>query len=111
MKEALQNLRKQPPQESKDLETIKQWLVENIRGWSIQLKGVMIKDCDIEREWGFTEEHYKSIQEYFGANNLLLECLDNSYVSRKVREEIESTLYLPFEKVENQFDKNFDLEL
>ena len=108
MKETLQNLRKQPLQESKDLQTIKQWLVENTLTWSSQLKGVMIEDCDIGRKWGFTKEQKESLQEYFDANNLLLECLENNnyYITRSVREQIESTLYLPFEQVENQFDEN-----
>ena len=65
----------------------------------------MIKDRNIGHDWGFTKEERENFLQYVDANNLLLDCLENNnnYITRAVREEIESTLYLPFEQVENQF--------
>ena len=65
----------------------------------------MIKDRNIGHDWGLTKEEKESFLEYVNANNLLLDCLENNnnYITRGVREEIESTLYLPFKEVENQF--------
>lgn len=65
----------------------------------------MIRDRNIGHDWQFTQEDKQRFLEYVDANNLILDCLENknNYITRGVREEIESTLYLPFEKVENQF--------
>jgi predicted NACHT family NTPase len=43
----------------------------------------------------------KSLQQYYDANKLLIECLNSDcYVSREVRESIESTLLLPISSIE-----------
>ncbi|MDJ0776146.1 MAG: NACHT domain-containing NTPase [Mastigocoleus sp. MO_167.B18] len=101
--EALQGLKKQLPHEDNNTETIIYWWLEHGQSWSNQLRNVMIEHRDIGHKWEFNEEEKKSLEKYLDANNLLLDCLDNGYVTRAVREEIESTLYLPFEKVKKQF--------
>ncbi|KST66568.1 NACHT domain-containing protein [Mastigocoleus testarum] len=111
MKQELQNLKMQLPKEDSEPEMIKQWWLENGESWSNHLRNVMIKYRDIGHDWEFTQEQEKSLEQYLDANKLLLDCLENGYVTRDVREEIESTLFLPFEQVKNQFDKNFELEL
>ena len=107
IQEALQKLNIQLPQEDSDIEIVEQWFRENGESWSNQLRDVMIKDRDIGQDWGFTKEQKESFLQYVDANNLLLDCLENNnnYITRRVREEIESTLYLPFKEVENQFEK------
>ena len=105
VKQALQNLKNQLPQEYSDPEIIKQWWLENGESWSNLLRNVMIKHRDIGYDWKFTEEQEKNLEQYLDANRLLLDCLENSYVTRDVREKIESTLFLPVEQAENQFEK------
>lgn len=108
LKETLQKLKTQLPQEDKDPKIIKQWFLDNGKPWSNQFRDAviqMMKERNIGYEWQFTKEQKESFLEYVNANNLLLDCLEdkNNYITRTVREEIESTLYLPFKEVENQF--------
>jgi len=91
----------QLPKEDLEAEIIRQWWLENGKSWSDQLKNVMIEHLDIGHNWEFTQEQQENLEQYLDANKLLLDCLDNGYVTRAVREEIESTLYLPVEQLEN----------
>ena len=43
----------------------------------------------------FTEEEIELLNQYYEANLLLVECMNRSYVSKQVREEIEATMLLP----------------
>ncbi len=101
LKQALHNLKMQLPKEDLELEIIGQWWLENGESWSNQLRNVMIEHRDIGHDWEFTKEQEESLEQYLNANKLLLDCLENGYVTRAVREEIESTLYLPVEQLEN----------
>ncbi|MGD1872018.1 MAG: hypothetical protein ACFB02_03095 [Mastigocoleus sp.] len=98
-KKDLQNLAKQLSHEDDNLEKveqeIKQWLEDNVLVWSSQLKGVMIDESDYQLNWEFSKEQIESLQQYFDANYLLLECMKNGYMTCGVREEIKSSLYLP----------------
>ncbi len=101
LKQALQNLKTQMPKEDHEAEIVRQWWLENGKSWAEQLRNAMIEHRDIGHDWQFTEEQKESFEQYLDANKLLLDCLDNGYVTRAVREEIESTLYLPVEQAEN----------
>ena len=101
LRQALQNLKTQLPKEDLELEIISQWWLENGKSWSNQLRNVMIEHRDIGHEWEFTQEQQEKLKQYLYANKLLLDCLDNGYITRAVREEIESTLYLPADQLEN----------
>ncbi|WP_088243905.1 NACHT domain-containing protein [Calothrix rhizosoleniae] len=101
LKQTLQNLITQLPKEDSEPKVIKQWWLENSESWAQQLRNVMIEHCYIGYDWQFTQDQKKSLGQYLNANKLLLDCLENGYVTRAVREEIESTLYLPVEQLEN----------
>ena len=58
----------------------------------------MIEHRHIGHNWQFTEGQKENLKQYLDANKLLLDCLDNGYITRVVREEIESTLYLLLSK-------------
>ena len=46
----------------------------------------------------FTEQQQKVLKQYYDANKLLLDCLNNAhYVTRGLREEIENNLFVPSE--------------
>ncbi len=56
---------------------------------------------NITLNWKFSEAQKKLLQKYYNANKLLVDCLNSDcYVSREVREEIESTLLLPIASIE-----------
>lgn len=52
-------------------------------------------------DWQLSERQEKLLQQYQDANKLLIFCLNKRdfYVSREVREEIESTLFLPIASI------------
>ena len=102
LKQALQNLNTQLPKEYSDPEIVIQWWLENGQYWAKQLRNVMIEHRDIGHDWEFTKKQKKRLEKYLDANKLLLdclkECLNHGYVNRIVREEIESTLFLPIDQ-------------
>ncbi|OUL25453.1 hypothetical protein BV378_15405 [Nostoc sp. RF31YmG] len=56
----------------------------------------MIKHRNIGHDWQFSEEQKELLQQYYDANQLLVDCLNSEcYVSREVRQQIEKTLLLP----------------
>ena len=78
-----------------------QWWTNNGQAWAEQLRSIAIKHRNIGHDWQFTEEQKKLLQQYYDANKLLVDCLNSDcYVSREVRESIESTLFLPIASIE-----------
>jgi hypothetical protein len=64
----------------------------------------MIEYRNIGHDWQFNEEQEQLLGQYYEANQLLVKCLNlpDIFVSSKVRQEIEETLLLPWEEVENR---------
>ena len=63
--------------------------------WTHELQKICIEHRNIGHDWQFTDEQSKLLEQYYDANLLLVQCMNRSYVSKEVREEIESTLLLP----------------
>jgi hypothetical protein len=77
------------------------WWQINGQEWTEKLRKIAIEDRNIGHDWQFSEAQKKLLQQYYDANQLLVDCLNSDcYVSREVREEIESTLLLPIESIE-----------
>ena len=74
-----------------------QWWRNNGEEWSNELYKVCL-DRNIGQDWQFTDEQVELLNQYYAANLLLVECMNRSYVSKQVREEIESTMLLPSKK-------------
>lgn len=55
---------------------------------------IFIAHRNIGHDWQFTDEEVELLNQYYAAKLLLVECMNRSYVSKEVREEIESTLLL-----------------
>jgi predicted NACHT family NTPase len=73
-----------------------QWWQRNGRAWINQLRTVMIEYCNTGHDWQFSNDQKKLLQQYYDANQLLVDCLNSDcYVSREVRKEIEGSLLLP----------------
>jgi len=72
-----------------------QWGEDNKIDWKNELRQVCIDRRNIGHDWQFTKEQLELLKQYYAANLLLVECINRSYVSKEVREEIESTLLLP----------------
>jgi predicted NACHT family NTPase len=77
-------------------ESFYDWWEANGREWIEQLRAIMIEHRDIGHDWQFSAAQTKLLWQYYHANKLLVDCLNSDcYVSREVREKIESTLLLP----------------
>lgn len=96
LKRAFQQIQEQLPNPEGNEEVFKQWWNKNGQSWAKELKDVVTKHCNIGHDWQFSNEQEELLTQYYNANKLLIDCLKSAcYVSREVRQEIESTLLLP----------------
>jgi predicted NACHT family NTPase len=69
--------------------------------WIYDFHQIRSKFHQISNEWKFTNQQGDKLRKYYDANLLLANCLNSEcYVSREVREEIESTMLLPIASIE-----------
>ncbi len=103
LKQSLQVLKAQIPELSKkNRKQFNAWWEANGVTWIEQLRSAMIQYRDIGHDWQFTPEQKDLLSQYYDANRLLIDCLNSDcYVSREVRQEIESGLLLPMRKEAN----------
>ncbi len=96
LEQLLQQLKGQLPQNDKDKKQFLKWWKANGMAWLEQLRNVIISERNIGHNWQFNQQQKEALKQYYGANQLLVECLNsNYYVTRKVRSQIENTLLLP----------------
>ena len=62
-----------------------------------ELREVMIEEHDIGHNWQFSNNQKELVKQYYKANELLVDCLNN--VPQKVRSHIEDTLLLPIAEI------------
>ncbi|MFN6463105.1 MAG: NACHT domain-containing NTPase [Nostoc sp. DedVER02] len=92
----LDKLKSQLSSPQNDSKAFHRWWRTNGKVWTEQLRTVMIEHCNIGHDWQINEAQKKLLEQYYYANKLLMNCLNNDcYVSREVRQEIENTLLLP----------------
>ncbi|KOP24098.1 hypothetical protein AMR41_22235 [Hapalosiphon sp. MRB220] len=92
----LENLKSQFPPPQNDNKAFKHWWITDGQVWTEQLRSVMIEHRNIGYDWQLNEEQKILLEQYYYANKLLMDCLNNDcYVSWEVRQEIENTLLLP----------------
>lgn len=99
----LQVLREQLPEPSWDNpEVFRDWWQENGQIWTEQLRTTMIWYRNIGHDWQFCVEQKQLLQQYYDANKLLVDCLNNEcYISRAVRQEIEAGLLMPIARIKS----------
>jgi hypothetical protein len=90
-------------------EPIGAWWKANGQAWTKQLKEVMIKYCKIVHDghnWQFSSQQMESLQHYYDANQLLMDCLEragdvnNLEQREEIQDEIEETLLLPIAEID-----------
>ena len=95
LQEALQNLKIQLTQLDGS-ENLASWWQANSSTWTEELRTAMIRHRNIGQNWNFTLQQQQTLQQYYQANQFLLECLNsNCQVSPNLRAEIQQTLLLP----------------
>jgi predicted NACHT family NTPase len=85
-------------------ENFYQWWINHGEGWKNEFRvecterNRTIRNGKPNRDLRFTKEQVELLEQYYAANLLLVECMNRSYVSKQVREEIEATMLLPSKK-------------
>ncbi|ARV59167.1 signal transduction protein [Nostocales cyanobacterium HT-58-2] len=99
LQQLLQQLKDRLPNLEGSLEAYISWWQENGQAWTEDLRSVMIEHRNIGHDWQFSDSQKELLKQYLDANKLLVDCLNSDcYVSREVRQEIESTLLLPINR-------------
>ncbi|MEH2014318.1 NACHT C-terminal helical domain 2-containing protein [Nostoc sp.] len=88
------------------IEELEKWFQINGQEWLDKITEVMssIPRLDISADWKFSEQERQQLRQYYDANRLLVDCLNQA--SEKVRSHIEDTLFLPIAEIEKRPFKN-----
>jgi hypothetical protein len=96
-----------PDRSEENLPNFQAWWKSNGEEWVNNLRQLAIKYRNIGHDWQFTEEQFQKLVQYYNVNQLLIHCLKSECrISRSVREEIEETLFLPLEAIEQWKQKH-----
>jgi predicted NACHT family NTPase len=97
---SLQQLQNQFPRDQNEAR-FKAWWKAHHATWSTQLETAIAHYRQIHHRWQFSPEQQQTLQRYYAANQLLLDCLQsNCAVTAAIRQEIEATLLLPQKELE-----------
>lgn len=95
----LKKLKAQIP-DLQDIQTFKNWWRNEGELWTENLREAMITYCNLGHDWQFTCTQEEKLRQYYDANQLLVDCLNSDcYITKKTRQEIESTLLLPLSEL------------
>jgi len=77
------------------------WCKNNYAAWLEQLQQAIFTHRDLSDRWKFSPSQSKILQNYYDANQLLLDCLNsNCEITANIRTDIEATLLLPQAELE-----------
>ncbi|MGJ5675326.1 MAG: NACHT domain-containing protein [Nostochopsis sp.] len=78
LQQSLQNLHEELPSPQESRIVLKGWWQENGETWTSKLRDLIIRDRQIGHDWQFDENDLQQLQEYWNANKVLLDCLNNA---------------------------------
>jgi predicted NACHT family NTPase len=97
--QALQQLKDLLPDPEQSRESIQTWWQTSYPAWIEQLKAIIAKHRNIQHHWHFSLQQQQVLQQYYNANQLLIDCLNsNGEITDIVRQEIEASL-LPIKEL------------
>ncbi len=100
---SLQQLQNQLPSSQDSQKRFQKWCQDHHRAWVEQLRKTITEYRNTNYVWNFTPEQQQVLQRYYDANQLLVDCLhSNCEVTEAIRQEIEATLLLPQQELENR---------
>jgi hypothetical protein len=74
-------------------------------------RDLVVEHNNIGHDWQFSDEQRELLWQYKNANDLICDCLSKgAYVSREVREAIESQLYLPMASIKTIVPPDLDAD-
>ncbi|OUL32982.1 histidine kinase [Nostoc sp. T09] len=95
LKTSLQDLKNQLPSQHQSRETLKVWWQTYGEAWIEKLRNLMIAERQIGHVWNFNQKDWQELQQYWYANELLLDCLNSAVnITPNVRKSIEKSLLL-----------------
>ncbi len=105
--QALQQLKDLLPNPEQSRERFQTWWQTSYPAWMERLKATLPKHENIQHHWHFSSEQQQVLQQYYDANQLLIDCLNsNCKVTDVVRQKIEASLLLPIKEFEEQLSLN-----
>jgi hypothetical protein len=103
-----QGFRGQCSEVNKSQKYFEQWWRTNGHTWTKEYRDIILEHHNISHSWQFSVRQKKLLQQYYDANKLLLDCLNNNcVVSNAIRQEIENSLLLPITEFENTRSSGF----
>jgi predicted NACHT family NTPase len=100
---SLQQLQDQLPNAKQSRRKLDAWWDAHHHAWVEQLRSTTAQYRNINHVWEFSDEQQQVLQSYYDANQLLVDCLNsNCEVTASIRKEIEATLLLPQQELENR---------
>ncbi|MEA5576296.1 NACHT domain-containing NTPase [Anabaena sp. UHCC 0451] len=100
---SLQQLAEELPDSRQNQERFRLWRKTNYSAWAKQLRNTVTNYRNINHRWQFSPEQEQVLQRYYDANQLLLDCLhSNCEITAAIRQEIEATLLLPQQELEDR---------
>lgn len=101
--QSLQQLKHQLPDPEQDRERFQAWWPTHYLDWVEQLRAAIALYRNIQHHWHFSPQQQQTLQRYYDANQLLLDCLNsNCEVTDLVRQEIEAALLLQQKELEQR---------
>jgi len=98
LNQGLQALRQELPNPHENRTKFAKWWQVKGLEWSKSFRSLIIQHRKGSQAWHFTEEQTRLLRIYHDANKLLINCLNNAeHISPLVKEQIESSLFLPLE--------------
>ncbi|MEH2142660.1 NACHT domain-containing protein [Nostoc sp.] len=98
--QALQQLKDLLPDPQQSRERFQAWWQTSYPAWMERLKAMLTKHRNIQHHWHFSPEQQQVLQQYYDANQLLIDCLNsNCQVTDIVRQKIEASLLLPIKEL------------
>ncbi|MEH1856729.1 MAG: NACHT domain-containing NTPase [Nostoc sp.] len=100
LRQALQQLKDLLPDPKQTRERFQTWWQKSYPAWMERLEAMLAKHRNIQHHWHFSPQQQQVLQQYYDANQLLIDCLNsNSEVTDGVRQEIEASLLLPIKEL------------
>ncbi|WP_102219957.1 NACHT domain-containing protein [Fischerella thermalis] len=78
LQQSLQNLHDELPTPEQSRHALKSWWEENGETWTSKLRNLIISDRQIGHDWQFDENELQILQQYWNANKVLIDCLNNA---------------------------------
>ena len=100
MKQALTQLKERLPDLEGGKDDLQTWWQTQGRNWVEEFREAIVTCRDIGRDWQWSATEVGILQQYYDANQFLVDCLNSdAQISPSVREEIEATLLLPTDSI------------